>query len=144
MLNNYVGVAAMTYRYWSGQRLVLIYFWLERRYGIFKTFSDRWMSNGHFGMLFVPSFYIIVWKMIIKVVKEGHNYFYQDHAMASPNVLWVSSVTSAFALYKQEHLSFVVEMPQWVAGYNNQNQRWYMCILTLVIVDFAARLFLDS
>ena len=143
MLNNYVGIAAMTY--WSGQRLVQIYFWLERRYGIFISSSDRWMSNDHFGMSFVPGFYIIVWKMIIKVVKEGHNYFYQDHAMASPYVLWGSSVTSAFALYKQEHLSFAVEMPQCVAGYNDQNQRWfYMCMLTLVIVDFAARLLLDS
>ena len=41
-----------------------------------------------------------IWKIIIKVVEEAHNFFYQDRVMNLLKVLWVvPSLTSEFALY---------------------------------------------
>ena len=66
------------------------------------------MPNDHFGMPFVMSFYRIIRKIIVKIFGEVHNYFYRDRVMNFTLHLWVSSIASAFDLYKQEQLSFVV------------------------------------
>ena len=54
-------------------------------------------------------FQLHIWKIIIKAVEEADNYFfYQDRVMNLLNVLWVvPSLTSGFALYKQEQRKHV-------------------------------------
>ena len=66
------------------------------------------MPNDHFGMPFVISFYRVIWKIIVNIFEEAHTYFYRDRVMNFTLHLWVSSIASAFDLYKQEQLSFVV------------------------------------
>ena len=66
------------------------------------------MPNDHFGMSYVISYYRIIWKIIVKIFEEAHNYFYRDLVMDLTRLLWVSSFASVFDLYKQEQLSFVV------------------------------------
>jgi hypothetical protein len=58
-----------------GSTLNVDLFWLERRYVILISSSDGWMSNEYFYMQFATSFYRIIWKIIVKVVEEAHNYF---------------------------------------------------------------------
>jgi len=36
------------------------------------------MSNDHFGMPFVTSFCRIIWKIILQIFEEAHNYLYRD------------------------------------------------------------------
>ena len=67
------------------------------------------MCSDHFGVSVVTSCCRIMWKIIIKIYEEAHKYFTEIVYMDVNTLLLVSSITSAFHLYKQEQLSFVVE-----------------------------------
>ena len=45
---------------------------MERQYGTLAISSERWMSNDHFGM---SVFYRFIWKIIVNIFEEAHNYF---------------------------------------------------------------------
>jgi len=66
------------------------------------------MSNDHFGMPFVTRFCRIICKIILQIFEEAHNYLYRDTGNGFYTLLWVSSSTFAFGLYKQEQFSFEV------------------------------------
>lgn len=80
--------------------------WLKRYYSRLISSSERWMCYDDLGMPFVSCFHRIRWKIIIKVLEEAHTCFIEFALCSLPFLLWVTSLKSAFALYKQRKLSF--------------------------------------
>jgi len=57
------------------------------------------MPNDHFGMPFVISFYRIIWKIIVQILEEAHNYFDRDRAMDFTYIIYGCLLTRPRSIY---------------------------------------------